>query len=82
MRRGGWLGLGAVLGAAATVWSRRRISELSDSARAGEMPGEVLRLVKGGSRRLERRLSVAVDAGRDQARRRQGELRRSFEPHP
>ena len=82
IRRGFWAGLGAVAGVTATVWSRRRLDELSARAESGELPAELSRLAGRASRRLGRRLSTAVDAGRHEARRRREELRRSFEPHP
>jgi hypothetical protein len=82
IRRGVWVGLGALAGVTATVWSRRRLAELSARAEAGELPAEMARLAGRGSRRLGRRLSTAVDTGRAEARRRREELRRSFEPRP
>lgn len=81
IRRGMWLTAGVVLGAGGTVWSRKRIATLAERTRSGEITGDVARLVDRGARRAQRRLSVAVEAGRVQARRREGELRRDLQQH-
>jgi hypothetical protein len=76
-----WLGAGVVLGAGGTVWSRRRISTLAERARTGEITGDVVRLVDRGARRVRRRMAIAVEAGRVEARRREGELLRTGSAH-
>ncbi|MHB8440115.1 MAG: hypothetical protein ACYDD4_13285 [Acidimicrobiales bacterium] len=78
MRRGLWLTAGAVAGASATVWSRRRLVAIQQRAQTGEIGGDVVRIVQGGSRRIGRRVARAVEAGRLEARRREGELRRAL----
>ena len=80
IRRGMWLSAGVVLGAGGTVWSRRRLSALAERARSGAIAGDVARVVDLGARRVQRRVAFAVEAGRVQARRREGELRRVVEP--
>ena len=80
IRRGAWLTAGVVLGASGTVWSRRRVVDLADRARSGEISGDVARLLDRGARRMRRRVSAAVEAGRVAAHRREGELRRSVQP--
>lgn len=80
MRRGLWLTAGVVLGAGGTVWSRRRVTVLAERARSGEITGDVVRLVDRGARRVQRRLATAVEAGRVEARRREGELLRVSAP--
>jgi hypothetical protein len=74
IRRGLWLTAGVVIGAGGTVWSRRRVAALAKRARAGQLSGDVVRLVDRGTRRVQRRLSTAVEAGRLEARRRETEL--------
>ena len=76
-RRSAWLVVGVALGASGTSWWRRRVVE---RAQSGDITGDVLRLVDRGSRRVGRRLAGAVDAGRHEARRREDELRRAYEP--
>ncbi|MHB8595123.1 MAG: hypothetical protein ACYDB3_12495 [Acidimicrobiales bacterium] len=66
---------GLVLGAGGTLWSRRRLQELSSRARSGRLSGDVLRSVDRRARRVGRSLQGAVHAGRAQARRREEELR-------
>lgn len=80
IRRGVWLSTGVVLGAGGTLWSRRRLSALAEWARTGQITGDVARVVDLGARRVQRRVALAVEAGRVQARRREGELRRVVEP--
>lgn len=80
IRRGMWLGAGVVLGAGGTVWSRRRIATLAERTRTGEITGDVVRLVDRGARRVRRRMALAVEAGRVEARRREGELLRAGSP--
>jgi len=75
-----WLSAGIALGAGGTVWSRRRLTALAERARSGEITGDVARVVDHGARRVQRRVALAVEAGRVQARRREGELRRVVEP--
>ena len=75
-----WLAVGVALGAGGSSWWRRRVGRVVARTRTGEISGDVLRLVDRGSRRLGRRLAVAVDAGRAEAQRREAELRRAYEP--
>lgn len=76
-----WLSAGVMLGAGGTVWSRRRVAALAERARQGQLSGDVVRLVDRGARRVQRRVGTAIEAGRLEARRRQGELLRSVAPH-
>jgi hypothetical protein len=80
MRRGAWLALGAVLGASGTVWSRRRLEELASRARSGAISGDVVRLVDRGVKRVDRHVTTAIETGREEARRRRGELHRLYAP--
>jgi len=80
MRRTAWLALGALIGASGTVWSRRRLEQLASRARSGEVPGDVVRLVDRGLRRVDRRLATAVSTGREEARRRRRELHHLYGP--
>jgi hypothetical protein len=75
IRRGAWLTAGVVLGAGGTVWTRRRVGAMAERARAGAVPADLARLVQRGARRVRRRVGGAVEAGRVEARRREGELR-------
>ena len=70
-----WLTTGVVLGAGGTIWTRRRVGALAERARDGALPEDLARLVQGGARRVRRRLGGAIEAGRVEARRREGELR-------
>ena len=80
MRRTAWVAIGAVLGASGTVWSRRRFEALASRARTGEIPGDVVRLVDRGLRRVDRHVATAIDTGREEARRRSRELHRLYAP--
>ncbi|MDE3085290.1 MAG: hypothetical protein KGJ77_00865, partial [Acidobacteriota bacterium] len=79
-RRGTWLAVGVAIGAGGSSWSRRRLARLKARTGSGEIAGDVLRVVEGGTRRVGRRLAGAIDAGRAEARRRERELRRAYEP--
>jgi hypothetical protein len=79
-RRSTWLVVGVALGAGGSSWSRRQLARLKARTGSGEIAGDVVRLVEGGGRRISRRLAGAVDAGRAEARRRERELRRAYEP--
>ena len=79
IRRGIWLGTGAVLGAGGTLWARRRFEQLSDRMRSGDITADVMAIV---DRRLEsasHRVKRAVEAGRLDARNREDQLRRELE---
>jgi hypothetical protein len=73
--------LGAVLGASGAVWSRRRVEELATRARSGAIAGDVVRLFDRGVQRVDRHVSNAIEAGRQEARRRSRELHRAYTPH-
>lgn len=79
MGRSLWLTTGMAVGAAGALWSRRRIGQLSERARAGALPGDLSRLAHNGAERVGRRVAGAVDTGRAEADRRRQELRRLAE---
>lgn len=78
MRRVGWLVAGGAIGAGGTLWARRRVEHLSRRVRSGEVVGDIAAGVDRGARAAARRVQVAVDTGRVEARRRQVELRRAM----
>lgn len=80
MRRALWLAVGAAAGASGALWSSRRLGELSQRARSGALPGDVLHLARRGSARVARRVAGAVDTGRSEASRRRHELDRALQP--
>lgn len=78
-RRIRWLAVGALGGAAGALWARRRLEEargelarrLAPSSVASGVVNGVRHKVEGASERVR----AAIIEGRDQARRREGELR-------
>jgi hypothetical protein len=56
------------------------LDELAGRARAGEVPGDMVRLVDRGLRRVDRHVTTAILTGRDEARRRSRELHRLYAP--
>jgi hypothetical protein len=74
MRRTLWFGTGAVLGATGVVWGRKRVEVLVDRFRPAQVAGGVGDRVRGVGAHVRR----AVDGGRADARRREGELRREM----
>jgi len=74
-----WLGTGAVLGAGGVLWVRRRLEQLSERMRSGEITGDVLAVVDRRAESAARRVGRAVEAGREDARRREDQLWRELE---
>ncbi|HUC38063.1 MAG TPA: hypothetical protein VMR97_13190 [Acidimicrobiales bacterium] len=79
MRRTVWLSAGVALGAGGTLWARRRLEVVSRRMHSGELTGDVAAIVDRQARRATRRLRRAVEAGRDQAKRREDQLWRELE---
>jgi len=72
MRRTRWLATGMVLGAGATVWARKRVEDIH-----GRLEPSRMAVHLAGATRD--RFTAAVGAGRDQARRREAEMRTRLE---
>jgi hypothetical protein len=69
-----WLSAGVALGAGGTIWVRRRLEVLSDKLRSGQATADVVSMAGRGARAAASQVRLAVDAGRDSARRRSEEL--------
>ena len=80
IRRPLWLVAGAALGAGGTVWTRRRLEQLSRRVRPASVAGDVASMVGRTRRGTADRVRDAVDAGRAGARRREDDLWRDFLP--
>jgi len=72
MRRARWLATGVALGAGGTIWAKRRMASLQGSF-------EPVNLAGGVANATRRRVRAAVGAGRNQARRREDEIRARLE---
>jgi hypothetical protein len=78
-RRAIWLGVGAALGAGASVWARRRVETVAERMRKGDVTTSVVGIVNRGAKRAARRVRRAVEGGRDDARRREDKLWQELE---
>ncbi len=79
-RRLFWLGAGVVLGAAGTVWLRRRLEGLAERFRPARVAGDVASGVESRVRGAAGHVRSAVAGGRDDAQAREAQLRRQLEP--
>jgi len=79
IKRAVWFSAGAAIGAGGTVWARRRVESISKRMRSGELTGDVVAMVDRRAQRAARRVRGAVDAGREEARRREDQLWRELE---
>lgn len=61
------------------MWARRRVESISKRMRSGELTGDVVAMVDRRAQRAARRVRGAVDAGREEARRREDQLWRELE---
>jgi hypothetical protein len=77
-RRVSWLVAGGAIGAGGTLWARRRVERLSERVQSGAIIADIGAGVDRGTRAAMRRVQVAVDAGRLEARRREDELRQTI----
>gem|GEM_PF-1964279 len=80
IRRPLWLVAGAALGAGGTVWTRRRLEQLSRRVRPASVAGDIASMVDRTRRGTADRVRDAVDAGRAGARRREDDLWRDLLP--
>ena len=78
IRRVSWLVAGGAIGAGGTLWARRKMDQLSQRVQTGEIIADIGAGVDRGARAAMRRVQVAVDAGRVEARRREDELRHTI----
>jgi hypothetical protein len=62
------------IGAAATVWVRRRVDRLARQVRPGQLAGGLATVVDHSARSTAGRVRQSVDSGRRAARRRAVEL--------
>ena len=70
IRRPLWLAAGAALGVGGTVWTRRRVEQLSRRVRPTAVATEVASIVERTRRGAADRVRDAVDTGRSEAQRR------------
>jgi hypothetical protein len=78
-RRAIWVGMGAALGAGASVWARRRVELVAERMRTENAKTNVIAIVNRRAKRAAQRMRRAVAAGRDDARRREDELWQELE---
>jgi hypothetical protein len=69
-----WLAAGAALGVGGTVWTRRRVEQLSRRVRPTAVATEVASIVERTRRTAADRVRDALDTGRTEAQRRQDDL--------
>ncbi len=74
IRRPLWLAAGAALGVGGTVWTRRRVEQLSRRVRPTAVATEVASMVERTRRGAADRVRDAVDTGRSEAQRRADSL--------
>lgn len=74
IRRPLWLAAGAALGVGGTVWTRRRVEQLSRRVRPTAVATEVASIVERTRRGATDRVRDAVDTGRSEAQRRADSL--------
>ena len=68
IRRPLWLAAGAALGVGGTVWTRRRLEQLSRRVRPTAVAGDLASMVDRTRRQTVHRVRDAVDTGRKEAR--------------
>jgi len=68
-----------VLGAGGTLWARRRLEQLADRVRSGDVSADVMAIVDRGVESAARRVRRAVETGRQEARLREDQLWRDLE---
>jgi hypothetical protein len=78
-RRAIWLGVGAALGAGASVWVRRRVELVAEQVRSGDVTSHMVAVAKRTAKHGARRVRRAVQAGRDDARQREDQLWQELE---
>ena len=81
IKRARWLTAGAALGVGGTLWARRRVALVAERVRSGQIAGDVVAIADRRAHNAAHRLRRAVDAGRDDARRREDELWQELEVH-
>ncbi|MGH9082164.1 MAG: hypothetical protein ACRDY3_07650 [Acidimicrobiales bacterium] len=74
LKRLRWLGTGALLGVGGALWTRRRLVRRLDRAVSVVVPGGLSGDVAVAARQAGARVRAAVEAGRDERRRREAEL--------
>lgn len=79
IKRAVWLSAGAAIGAGGMVWARRRLESLSRRVRSGELTGDVVAVLDRRAQGAAHRVRRAVETGREEARRREGQLWRDLE---
>ena len=79
VKRAVWFSAGAAIGAGGSMWARRRVESLSRRVRTGELTGDVVSILDRRAQSAARRFRRAVDAGREEARRREDQLWRDLE---
>lgn len=72
MRRARWLATGVALGAGGTIWAKRRLGALQGRLEPGRVAGDLADATRD-------RFRAAVGAGREQAQRRESEIRARLE---
>ena len=79
MRRPIWLGAGVVIGVGATVGAEAKVKRAAESAVRKLTPEQMAASARHAARKLQSRVSSAIDAGREARAQREDELWRELD---